>query len=247
MKRLLVSLLALVMIFALSACSSSPEEKTSEQSEPAEDSTEVVAAASDESESESSKEVLPLEITQFGYAMDEEYLFYAITIHNPNDSYIVELPSYRITARGADGKVVGTEEQTLSIVYPGQDFFYASQGCSCSETPETVDVELLPAQDYNITKASQAEHPEFIPLTVISADMNNDPLFPSILGEIRNDNDYAIDSALVTVFFRDGDGTLVAGELTFVDSVPAHGTAPFEIDCYGGFETENFEVYANIW
>lgn len=69
----------------------------------------------------------------------------------------------------------------------------------------------------------------------------------SVLGEVKNNNDYDIESAVVSVFFRDADGNLTGGMNTFVDHIPAGGTAAFDLGLYADIATENFEVYADNW
>lgn len=191
----------------------------------------------------SSSKVLPIEVKEFGYSMEDEYLYYSVILYNPNEDKAIEFPSFRITARDASGVLLATEEQTLSAIYPKQDFVYAFQAFDVDEIPANVDIEVLEAEEYNIKKVSMLDNPEYAPLSIINSAFRKN----SIVGEIQNDNDYDIKSGVVAVVFRDADGKLIGGQSTYVDSIKANTTTPFDISIYNNFATENYEIYANIW
>ena len=87
------------------------------------------------------------------------------------------------------------------------------------------------------------DNPKYVPLSIVNSAFRTD----SVVGEIQNDNDYDIESGVVTVVFRDADGKLIGGESTYVDSIKANATTPFDISIYNNFATDNYEIYANIW
>lgn len=240
MKRILVVLMSIAMLFALAACSSSGS------AEPA-GSSAGTAPAPDQAAAEPSGEPVDAEITESGYAVDGGYLYYSVTMHNPNAEYAIELPSYRVTAKDESGTVIGTMEHTLSVIYPGQDFHYAFQGFACDQEPADVNFEIIPVDDYNFKKVSSLDHPEFKPLEVSGVNLSSDGFTPSVLGEVQNNNDYDIDNAVVVVYFRDADGNLAGGASTFISHVPAGGTAAFDILVYADIVTDNYEVYADNW
>ncbi len=68
-----------------------------------------------------------------------------------------------------------------------------------------------------------------------------------IIGEIQNDNDRDIDNVGVTIIFRDDNGKLAGGTSTLVRSVSAKSAAQYQITLFKSFETDKFELYANIW
>ncbi len=248
MKRTIAILLALMMVVCLTACGGSTSTDSS-NTPAATQNTEApkTAAPKTEAPKEEEKSVLPIEIKEFGYSMSGDYLYYSIHLYNPNDSYIVKLPSFRITARDASGVPLGTEEQTLMEIYPLHDSWHAFMGFSVEEEPATVDVEILPSKDYNIKKVSSAEHKEFKPLEVINSAIRDGSIGKKLVGEVKNDNDYEIKRAVVTIVFRDENGALIGGDSCFVEDVPAGGTAAFEKSLYIKFMTDNYEIYADNW
>ena len=182
-----------------------------------------------------------LELTNTGWIVDGDYLDYYLTLHNNSDNTIVELPTIRITARDKDNILLGTTDQTLSVIYPGQDFIYGSQAFSVDEIPETVEFEIQPPNDYNLKRADSAS--EYVPMEVINSALRSD----KFVGEISNSNSYNIDMAYVVVLGKDSDGTIIKVEGTFVNNIPATGTAPFDIHLYNFENVTDYEVYANQW
>ena len=144
-------------------------------------------------------------------------------------------------ASDEDGVLLGTEDQTLSVIYPGQDFVYGFQAFSVEEIPETVEFEPLPPADYNIKKLGSSKG--FDSLTVVNDKLRSD----KYVGEISNPNDFDIDKAVVVFVGKDANGDLVKIDTAFVDNVPANGTAPFDISLWGDKEIASYESYANQW
>ena len=252
-NRTIALLLAFLMVFVFIGCSSHSTSEPTENAKPeAATTSEEEAPAAQETPAvqpapEASRNPVDAEITESGYSLDGGYLFYSVKMHNPNEDYAVYLPSYRVTARDANGSILGTMDHTLSVIYPGQDFYYASQGFECDEEPASVDFDIIPGYDYNFSKPSSLDHDSFQPLEVVGANLKQGDYDKRILGEVKNNNDYAIEMAVVAVLFRDDAGNLVGGTCTFVNQVPAGGSVPFDINVYADIDTENYEVYANSW
>ena len=198
--------------------------------------------SSEQAEPSSMEPVLPLEIKEYGYSVNGDYLYYSICLHNPNEKYYIEFPTFRITARDAGGILLGTEDQVLPSIYPKEDFWCAFLGFEVEEEPALVTAEALTPEDWNVSDVSKAEHPDYIPLAVINYAKRGN----KIVGEIQNDNDYEISQVVLSVVYRDNDGKLLGGDGTFVDSLPAKGIVPFEINVYHAY-SDNFELYANRW
>lgn len=63
-----------------------------------------------------------LQIKEVGYTMVGDHLTCIVTITNPSSDTVVELPAFRVTAYDENGKILGSEERILSVIYPKQDF-----------------------------------------------------------------------------------------------------------------------------
>lgn len=195
------------------------------------------------------KDLLPLEMVDSGYAVkdgyDAYYIQYAIIVKNPNTERAVEFPRVRLTARDADGAILGTEDIVGSSILPGGTLYSAFQGPSVDSKPATVDFEIVQPDDSDWVSPDRIDNVGE-PLSVENPTKRED----KIVGEVSNPNDFDISSVAVVVLFRDGSGKLLAGETTYTDKVTAGGKIPFELSLWGaddGYITDDFEVYAYPW
>lgn len=185
-----------------------------------------------------------LQIKEVGYSMAGDYLTCVVILNNPSADTVIEMPAFRVTAYDESGKILGSEERILSVIYPKQDFVDQGTLIEVSKKPHKIDVTVLEPEDYNITDASAMDHPEHKQMVGqnISVDSNK------ITGELFNPNNYKIDSAMITVVFRDGNGNIVSSESEFVDQIPANGKIPFDISLASDAKTtNNIAVYGYIW
>ena len=222
-NKILAVLLACIAAVSITACTSSSEMNEAK-----------------------SNELQPIEVKDFGWTLSESgYLHYGIILYNPNEKTVYDYPSFRITAKDANGVVLGTEDQTLSIIYPDETMGYAFQSFECSEMPTDVQVEVLDSEDYKIRDVSTLNRPEHQPFEIVNATMREN----KIVGEIINHDTYDYGQVAVSVIFRDNAGKIVGGTTTFVDNLKANGTVPFDLDeiWYSDFKSDNYEIYANIW
>lgn len=190
----------------------------------------------------STTDVLPIEIKDAQWIVDEYgYLDYCVTLFNPNTDIAVEYPSFRITARDASGVLLGTYDQTGSIVYPQQEMTYGSQAFSVEESPTTVDIEMLDVEDYNLKKVDPSTHN---PMEAVNVAIRSD----KIVGEISNTSDDEYDMAAVTALMKNDNGDLVGILSTFVDGIKPNSTTPFEISIYNDCKSAtNCTVYICEW
>ena len=171
------------------------------------------------------------------------FLYCSVKVHNPNTDLAVLYPTVRITARDSSGTLLGTQDQTLSTIYPQQDFWYSGQLLQVDEAPSSVEFTIVQPDDYNIVSASTLEQSTFTPLLVESVAMHSERL----VGEVVNKNDFDLDMIVVAAVFRNEDGDIIGGESTFVDKLPSSGSVPFDMPIHSEFAKCNYEVYANSW
>ncbi|MGN0476599.1 MAG: zinc-ribbon domain-containing protein [Ruminococcus sp.] len=185
-----------------------------------------------------------LQIKEVGYTMSGDYITCVVTLENLSADKVIEFPVFRVTAYDENDKIIGSEERTLSVIYPNQNFVDGGTLIEVSEKPHRIDVTVLEPEDYNIVSATTMDHPIHKQMIGKNISVNSD----NITGEIYNPNDYKIDSAMVTVVFKDANGTIVSSEMEFVDQIPANGTIPFDISLASNEQaTDKIEVFAYIW
>lgn len=185
-----------------------------------------------------------LQIKEVGYSMAGDYLTCVVILNNPSADTVIEMPAFRVTAYDESGKILGSEERILSVIYPKQDFVDPGTLIEVSKKPHKIDVTVLEPEDYNITDASAMDHPEHKQMVGQNISVDSD----KITGELFNPNNYKIDSAMITVVFRDGNGNIVSSEEEFIDQIPANGKIPFDISLASDAKiTDNITVYGYIW
>ncbi len=197
------------------------------------------AFGTDKRNKESFKDI---EITESGWFLkNKKYVYYYVKLHNPNEKIAVEFPSFRITARDSNGGLLGTEDQVLGIIYPGQDLVFGGQAFSVDEKPNKVEFEMLKVDDDDMKSVSLLDVSE--PLDVINVSVKSN----KILGEIKNTTDKDYDTVYVIVLCKNAAGEVVDVEDTFADSVTAGSTTPFSMSFDGKDKADSVECYAYEW
>ncbi len=205
------------------------------------DSNPVTQNNNNNVENQNSEKIQQLEIKNSGWmVVDDEWLYYYVDLYNPNDNSSIEFPSFRITAKDASGTILGTDDQTCSIIYPKQDFIYGSQAFRVDSIPDAVEFLALPVEDYNVKKSSTDEYK---PLEAVNTAVRSD----KIVGEIKNDNKDAFDDTVVVMILKDNSGNVVGIDNTYVEEVTANSTTPFDIDIPEDVNYTSFEIYVNQW
>lgn len=205
------------------------------------DSNSVVQNDNNDVKNQNSEKTQQLEIKDSGWTViDDEWLYYYVDLYNPNDNCSIEFPSFRITAKDASGTILGTDDQTCSVIYPKQDFVYGSQAFRVDSIPDSVEFSTLPFEDYNVKKSTTDEYK---PLEAVNTAVRSD----KIVGEIKNDNNDTFDDAVVVMLLKDNGGNVVGIDNTYVEKVAANSTTPFDIDIPEDINYASFEIYVNQW
>ena len=190
----------------------------------------------------STDERQPLEFKDTGWTLvNNEYLYYYVTLYNPNEETVIDHPTFRVTARDEEGVLLGTTDQVLSMIYPKQEFIYGFQAFKVDGNPETVEFEVLEPKDYNLKSINVVEPYE--PLEVINTGIRSG----KIVGEIVNPNESDFDMAIVVAICKDVEGNVIGIYTTFTNELKSGSTIPFEIRVRTDSEIADFEVYANQW
>lgn len=234
MKKYFSIIVVCLMMVSMVACGSpttSTAQPTATQAKPGATSV-----------GQAQNEVKALEIKDSGWVVKNGYLYCYIDMFNPNEDIAIQFPSYRVTARGENNEVLGTQDHTLSVINPQQHFIYGFQYFSVSKTPKTVEVQPLEAKEHNIKRSGK--YKEYKPLEAVNYAQGEG----KITGEINNPNDYTVDNSVVVAICRNDKGELVDIVSTFVNSIPAGGSIPFEISMFGNKNKyPDIKVYADRW
>lgn len=187
-----------------------------------------------------------LEVVESGWSADEQgYVHYGIALRNGGDA-VVEYPTFTITGRDAEGKVLFSQDQTLSIIGPGETVYWGSLAGDAGMAPAAVEFTPTRVEDYQLM--TSADVPSF---TVSGANVVEDSLggvsFTGEVTTVRGGSDGGSDVALVVVL-RDASGAIVFGSVGFASRPVAGETTTFEISSYGDVPAyATFEVHAIAW
>ena len=185
-----------------------------------------------------------LDIKEFAWYISGDYLHCVIILRNISSEYAIEFPTFRIAAYDENNKVMGTEEQTLSLIYPNQEMVYDYLLFEVDDTPSKINVNLLKPDKYDIIVPSKLDYETHVQMVGQNLSVWDE----SVTGEIYNSNDYDVESAVVVVVFRNAEGEIIFGEHTYVDQIYAQDTVPFDISIYTDIDLpEECEVYAYLW
>ncbi|GAB2846696.1 hypothetical protein GCM10022221_52590 [Actinocorallia aurea] len=156
----------------------------------------------------------------------EYWIRWATVLHNPNTLYWCELPTVQVTVRDAYGKVIGSEEQVLTVLPPRTKIAWAGLLEVNGNRPHTLEITPRPADWY----PTQARPEDFPPFDYENVAMEVPEGACEVTGEIRNPYAEAVEEVALVALFRDARGALIGGDMSFVQGLPAHGSVPFKIE-----------------
>ena len=203
----------------------------------------------------SSSEQLPLEIADYGWYMNEvssygdsAYIDFCTMIYNPNENLIAEFPTATVTVKNGDGSILATEEQTGSIIMPGDTItlcgmFSMPIGDISEDAKISFDVDCSDFSSGN-TFYDAVRTTDFVFENVSEHSSSNENF---ITGEITNNSNIDIDMVNLSIVLRK-NGKIVYMENTFVDGLKAGQTKAFEFQRYHTWpDHDTIECSAMAW
>lgn len=185
-----------------------------------------------------------IKIKDVGYTMTEKYITCVVAITNLDSKKAIQYPSFRVTAYDKDGKILGSEERVLNVLYPNQSMVDQGTLIKVSEKPYKVEVTIIEPDEDNIVSVSSLKYSVYKDMKCQNLSVNSD----KITGQVYNPNDYKIESAIITIVFRDLNNKIVSSESAFVDDIPANGKIPFDILLASDAKTtDKIEAFAYLW
>lgn len=249
MKKIASILMALIMAGALSACGGNQESAEPSTAESVATEAEPESTAESTTE-EKTKEPVELELEDYGYTVSQKNgrtsISYAVKIKNPNTKYAVDYPVITATVRGADGKVLTTDDRTLMCIAADDTITYGGGlTYESDELPESVDFSVGNRDDnFVLQMLSDAIPQEYIVIentSEIVGEYNT-----KYTGEITNNSDADMDVAVSVIFTK--EGKLLGGTTSYVDDIGAGETKAFEISASSTVsDYDAYEIHAIQW
>lgn len=185
-----------------------------------------------------------IQIVDSGYSVsDSGYVFYGVSLNNPNETYAADFVTVTITGKDADGKILFSNDQVMGTINPGETYTFGTQAGN-GTVPDTVeftvkvdeenwkDGEPLDGEAYTISNTNEVK---------------DEYGFADFTGEITSTEAWAdYGTAWVSAILKDENGNIIAGYNGFADIVQDQPVA-FDITAYELPEYSTVEYYALPW
>lgn len=176
------------------------------------------------------------------YVSDPSAWWYVVVIDNPNADYIFDGASLDVEALGADGTVLDTSSEYRIVL--------AGEAALVGDFYEIGDAEIVDLNLVGPTAADAVYSPfdETGQFALADLTATSDEFTTTVTGTVSGDFAEDLEYVQVTVVARDAAGQIIGGAWTYVDLLPADGTAvPFEAVFWDALpEGTTFEAYASL-
>ncbi len=197
----------------------------------------------------------PLEIKDYGWYVnpvtvysDSAYVEFCGVIHNPNKGVVAEFPKLLVTVKNPDGTILASEEQTGSIIMPGDTITLCGM-FSMPISDVTDDTQIYVNTECNNFSLNSDMYPMVSTeeLVISNVSEHNTLMENFITGEVANNSSTDLDMVNVSMILRK-NGKIVFMEDTFVDNLPAGGKKAFEFQRFDRWpEHDKIECSALVW
>ncbi len=234
-KAIIAAALCGAMVASMAGCSGGEQTEPVEQQEPA--STEAAVQQSEEPE--------PLEVAESGYYYDDYGMWYfAAIIDNPNMGWAAQNIQLSVSAKDADGKIVGTQDCYLTLLFANGS--NAVCGAISAEGAESLEFQIVENSNMWVQEETQqAEYDESIYVQNVNETVD-DYGYTTVAGEAVSEATGAFVGASANIVFRDAEGKIVGGNVAYISDLPAGSTVPFSVDYMSNVpEHDKTEVHIN--
>ena len=244
--RLLVLLNIVAMLIVVAACSPARDASKAASGQP---SSEVAANATlaastvPTTAATSTPRATPapqrqLTVTAIGYGSGSFGTGYGFTIRNENASEAAELVSVQIAWQDPSGAVLGTETQSISVLGPsehtgvGGTTFSSAIKAGAKMTVQALAARWTPIQPI----------PTF---TFSNSSYIADTFSAKITAVVKSPYTKDLKLVRISAIGVDAGGQIIGGGFTFLDFVPANGTAAVSVT-YSGARPANIALYGQL-
>lgn len=180
-----------------------------------------------------------LELLNQGFGADEFSTGYGILVRNPNATYALQDSRYRVTAFDEAGNVLATDEGYVELIQPGQTLAVGGSLFAPDETAIASIEAMVQSGAFEPSSATEiftSENVAFLPGDFLS----------DVTGLIVNPYDVQVSNVRVTALAYDAADQIIGGGYTFLDFVPAQGSAGVSVQVSVNGEPARVELYAAL-
>ena len=190
-----------------------------------------------------------IELVDSGYSIvpsgDYTYVYYAVTIKNPNEEYAIEFPEIMVTAKAEDGSILETENQTLNSIAANDTITYANYAMYEGAPADKVDISVR-NDDNNYMHQEGSGVIRADDLAVSNTSENKGSYDTKFTGEVSNNSTVDLDMAGIVVVLKN-EGKLVGGYTTYIDNLKSGTSLPFDLSISNDVTYDAYEIHAIQW
>ena len=180
------------------------------------------------------------------HGSDEAYVDYCVILENSTEEYTVNLPAVNVTARSAEGIVLGTDRMVGASIMPGDKGVVESLFSIPGDTPSDINISFELEKAHLLPYESDP-HPRTTDFTIRGVNENNSGMFPSITGEFISHYSRHLEEVKATAVLRN-KGKIVASDITFISDVEPENPKAFEFDLGSNAPIyDEIEIYICEW
>lgn len=190
-----------------------------------------------------------LVVEDYGFSTDQFGItHYGVIVSNPNETYAANQFNVTVTAKDAEGKVLGTDTAHPRYLLPLQTSATAGS-INTSGNPASIEVSIsIQSSSWELSTDVQGGDLDELFYAGNISEIDKGYGQMSITGEVFNGTEKDTSNPIVNVILRDVDGSIVYGDFTYVQGdVPAGGSAAFEVYGYNLPEHATAEAYTMMY
>lgn len=189
-----------------------------------------------------------LEVAESGwYASSSGYIHYGVGIYNNTSEFAITYPGVTITGRDANGSILFSEDQFVSVVQPGQTLYFGGLAGN-GTVPDSVEFTPIDPYDWALSQPTGAE-PTF--------QTSNVSAVPDGFGGVNFTGEVSLKSGeyestgmgqiAVTVILRDESGSIIYGTIGFASRPTAERSVSFEVTSGQVPAYSSIDVHIQAW
>ena len=191
--------------------------------------------------------VKPLEIKDFGWTQTtvpyygDNIIYYALKIKNPNENLACKYPSFTITAKSKDGKILTSDKHTFASISANDTIVYGWYMRYEGDVTSTVNVDInFEEKTFKKQTTDYINSSNFV-ISNVSENIGNYNI--TYTGEIVNNSSVDCSDISISIIYK-LNNKIIAGTTGYIDGLGAGEKTYFDIEGIDDIEYDSYELYA---
>ncbi len=189
-----------------------------------------------------------LVVVDQAWHLSGEFVSFAFALRNDNDELSVDFPAVDVVGRDAEGKVIFSSTEVLSVLNPGETMYFTSIANAGTTIPQTVDFLPVEPKAHNVRPdPSESSAFRVKNLSVREGSLGEAVFTGEVVREDGGGDTEDPSYIVIVVALRDAAGNLVDAVHTFANCPNPGATTTFEAAGFNVADYATFEAYAYPW